>query len=192
MTGSHIDFPAALADLVQYQDGAVVSQTLVKAETGTVTLFAFDAGEYVSALPDIAAKKAYLQQLKATNEGAYIRYVWPGGAVEYLLFVKPVQLPDGRLIYGMNTHDQQPVHPLLQLPMIGPQESDVITRAPSYVLTLETLRSLPTGQPTRYIVPFERVYDARFPSLARADWNVLTNFYQARHTLLPLVWGRPP
>jgi quercetin dioxygenase-like cupin family protein len=48
LNGSRIDFPAALADLVQYQDGAVVSQTLVKAETGTVTVFAFDAGEGLS------------------------------------------------------------------------------------------------------------------------------------------------
>ena len=33
-----------LMDLVNYQDGAVVSRTLVKGTTGTVTLFAFDEG----------------------------------------------------------------------------------------------------------------------------------------------------
>ena len=137
--------------------------------------FAFDPGEYASALPDIAAKQNYLRQLKETHEAAYIRYVWPGGSVEYVLFVKPVQLPDGNLIYGMNTSDQQPVSPLLQLPMIGPQESEGHTRSPSYVLTLDKLRSLPTGHPTRYLEPFERVYDARFPSLEKTDWNVLTN-----------------
>lgn len=34
-----------LAQLVAYQEGAVVSRTLVKKDSGTVTLFAFDAGQ---------------------------------------------------------------------------------------------------------------------------------------------------
>ena len=38
----------ALSDLVQYQPGAVVSRTLVKKPAGTVTAFAFDAGEGLS------------------------------------------------------------------------------------------------------------------------------------------------
>lgn len=37
-----------LIDLVNYQDGAVVSRTLVKGTTGTVTLFAFDEGQGLS------------------------------------------------------------------------------------------------------------------------------------------------
>ena len=37
-----------LADLVSYQEGAVVSRTLVKQKHGTVTLFAFDQGENLS------------------------------------------------------------------------------------------------------------------------------------------------
>ncbi|MDD3374791.1 MAG: cupin domain-containing protein [Candidatus Omnitrophica bacterium] len=37
-----------LADLVSYQDGSVVSKTLIKKETGTVTLFAFDQGQGLS------------------------------------------------------------------------------------------------------------------------------------------------
>jgi quercetin dioxygenase-like cupin family protein len=37
-----------LADLVQYQDGSVVSRTIVKRATGTVTLFAFDEGQGLS------------------------------------------------------------------------------------------------------------------------------------------------
>lgn len=45
---SRIDEPVALADLVSYQAGSVVSQTLVKARTGTVTVFAFDVGEGLS------------------------------------------------------------------------------------------------------------------------------------------------
>ena len=36
------------ADLVAFQPGAVVSRTLVKKPTGTVTAFAFDAGEGLS------------------------------------------------------------------------------------------------------------------------------------------------
>lgn len=37
-----------LADLVEYQENAVVSRTLVKRGTGTVTLFAFDAEQALS------------------------------------------------------------------------------------------------------------------------------------------------
>jgi quercetin dioxygenase-like cupin family protein len=37
-----------LADLVSYQEGAVVSRTLVSRPAGTVTLFAFDAGQGLS------------------------------------------------------------------------------------------------------------------------------------------------
>jgi quercetin dioxygenase-like cupin family protein len=37
-----------LAGLVNYQDGAVVSREVVSQPTGTVTAFAFDAGEQLS------------------------------------------------------------------------------------------------------------------------------------------------
>ncbi|HWP37274.1 MAG TPA: cupin domain-containing protein [Gemmatimonadales bacterium] len=37
-----------LSDLVRYQPGAVVSRTIVKRTTGTVTAFAFDEGEGLS------------------------------------------------------------------------------------------------------------------------------------------------
>jgi quercetin dioxygenase-like cupin family protein len=37
-----------VVDLVAYQDGAVVSRIVVKRETGSVTLFAFDAGQELS------------------------------------------------------------------------------------------------------------------------------------------------
>lgn len=37
-----------LAGLVDYQDGAVVSRTLAKKDTGTMTVFAFDKGEGLS------------------------------------------------------------------------------------------------------------------------------------------------
>jgi len=37
-----------VADLVSYQDGAVVSRIILKRETGNVTLFAFDTGQELS------------------------------------------------------------------------------------------------------------------------------------------------
>jgi quercetin dioxygenase-like cupin family protein len=39
---------AKLADLVDYQDGAVVSREIINKKTGTVTLFAFDKGQGLS------------------------------------------------------------------------------------------------------------------------------------------------
>jgi len=47
-SGNEWSGPVAQADLVQYQPGAVVSRTLVKKPTGTVTAFAFAAGEGLS------------------------------------------------------------------------------------------------------------------------------------------------
>jgi quercetin dioxygenase-like cupin family protein len=43
-----IETPANLADLVDYQDGSIVSRALVKDKAGTVTAFAFAAGEGLS------------------------------------------------------------------------------------------------------------------------------------------------
>ncbi len=37
-----------LEDLVEYQEGSVISRTIIKKNTGTVTLFAFDQGEGLS------------------------------------------------------------------------------------------------------------------------------------------------
>ena len=37
-----------LVDLLQYQDGSIVSRVLLKNKGGTVTLFAFDVGESLS------------------------------------------------------------------------------------------------------------------------------------------------
>ncbi len=45
------DLSAAVHDLsglIQYQEAAVVSRTLIKKPTGTVTLFAFDKGQELS------------------------------------------------------------------------------------------------------------------------------------------------
>ncbi|MBU2043648.1 MAG: cupin domain-containing protein [Candidatus Omnitrophica bacterium] len=37
-----------LSELVDYQDGSIVSKVLIKGQTGTVTLFAFDQGQALS------------------------------------------------------------------------------------------------------------------------------------------------
>ncbi len=37
-----------LEDLVEYQQGSVISRTIIKKEAGTVTLFAFEKGEELS------------------------------------------------------------------------------------------------------------------------------------------------
>lgn len=43
-----LDGAIALIALVDYQPGAVISRTIIKRTTGTVTAFAFDAGEGLS------------------------------------------------------------------------------------------------------------------------------------------------
>jgi quercetin dioxygenase-like cupin family protein len=40
--------PVKFADLIDYQDGSVVSRTIIDKETGTVTLFAFEKGQGLS------------------------------------------------------------------------------------------------------------------------------------------------
>jgi quercetin dioxygenase-like cupin family protein len=40
--------PHCVAELVSYQDGAIVSRIIVKRDTGNITLFAFDAGQDLS------------------------------------------------------------------------------------------------------------------------------------------------
>ena len=39
---------AKIAELAQYQDGSIVSRTIIERKIGTVTLFAFDAGQGLS------------------------------------------------------------------------------------------------------------------------------------------------
>jgi len=40
--------PSRIADLIDYQEGAVVSKTLVDKKSGTITLFAFDKNQGLS------------------------------------------------------------------------------------------------------------------------------------------------
>lgn len=39
---------ASMTNLVAYQDGSIVSRTIIDKDTGTVTLFAFDTGQGLS------------------------------------------------------------------------------------------------------------------------------------------------
>jgi quercetin dioxygenase-like cupin family protein len=60
-----------LAELVEYQDGSVISRIVVKAETGNVTLFAFDAGQELSehTAPFAALVQALDGEVKITISG---------------------------------------------------------------------------------------------------------------------------
>ena len=55
-----------LGEMVNYQDGAVVSRTLVKRATGTITTFAFDAGQGLS--EHTAAFDALVQMIEGEAE----------------------------------------------------------------------------------------------------------------------------
>lgn len=67
---SKSELPAAevvrLSELVNYQDGSVVSRTLVKRPTGTVTIFAFAEGQELS--EHTAAFDALVQLLDGEAE----------------------------------------------------------------------------------------------------------------------------
>jgi quercetin dioxygenase-like cupin family protein len=55
-----------LASLVHYADGSVVSRTLTKGKAGTMTVFAFDAGQALS--EHSAPFDAYIQVLDGEGE----------------------------------------------------------------------------------------------------------------------------
>lgn len=55
-----------LSELATYQPGAVVSRTLIKRPTGTVTVFAFDAGQGLS--EHTAAFDALVQTIEGEAE----------------------------------------------------------------------------------------------------------------------------
>ena len=63
MAGAEI---VRLGEMVNYQDGAVVSRTLVKRATGTITAFAFDAGQGLS--EHTAAFDALVQMMEGEAE----------------------------------------------------------------------------------------------------------------------------
>lgn len=48
MTAELVGKTLKIVDLIEYQEGAVVSREIIRKETGTVTIFAFDKGEGLS------------------------------------------------------------------------------------------------------------------------------------------------
>ena len=58
--------PHVLGDVIAYQDGAVVSRELIRKETGTITVFAFDEGQGLS--EHTAPFDAFVQVLEGKVE----------------------------------------------------------------------------------------------------------------------------
>ena len=73
---------AKLFDLVDYQDGSVVSREIIKKETGTVTLFAFDEGQGLS---------------EHTAPFDALVYLLDGEA-EIVISGKPLRLKEGEIV----------------------------------------------------------------------------------------------
>ena len=73
---------AKAAQLVNYQDGAIVSREIVKKPTGTVTVFAFEKGEGLS--EHTAPFDALVQVLE--------------GEIEITISGQPYRLQDGEMI----------------------------------------------------------------------------------------------
>ena len=73
---------AKLFDLVGYQDGSVVSREIIKKETGTVTLFAFDEGQGLS---------------EHTAPFDALVYLLDGEA-EIVISGKPLRLKEGEIV----------------------------------------------------------------------------------------------
>ena len=73
---------AKTIELVKYQKGTIVSKTIIKKETGTVTLFAFDEGQGLS--EHTAPFDALVHILE--------------GEAEVMISGKKVQLKDGEMV----------------------------------------------------------------------------------------------
>lgn len=70
-----------LVDMISYQEGSVVSQTIIDKEVGTVTLFAFDEGQGLS--EHTAPYDALVQILE--------------GEAEVIISKKPIRVKQGEL-----------------------------------------------------------------------------------------------
>ncbi len=79
----------ALAELVAYSEGSIVSRTLVDTEHTTVTLFAFDADQSLS--EHTAPFDAYVNVLDGTAELAIGGETVPAGAGQIVLM--PADVP---------------------------------------------------------------------------------------------------
>ncbi|OGN93303.1 MAG: cupin [Chloroflexi bacterium RBG_13_50_10] len=77
-----------LADLVDYQDGSVVSREIISKQAGTVTLFAFDKGQGLS---------------EHTAPFDALVYVFDGEA-EIVISGKPLRLGEGEMVIMPANH----------------------------------------------------------------------------------------
>jgi len=86
MSANKGELPSAevvrFADLVSYGDGSVVSRTILKRETGTITLFAFDEDQGLS--EHTAAYDAVVQILE--------------GEAEITISGKPLRVSEGEAV----------------------------------------------------------------------------------------------
>ena len=80
--------PTSLSELIQYQAGAVVSRTILKRRSGTVTAFAFDEGEGLS--EHTAAFDALVSMIEGTAE------ITVAGLAHRIAAGQILQLPAGR------------------------------------------------------------------------------------------------
>jgi len=71
-----------LIDLADYQEGSVVSRTIIDKATGTVTFFAFDKGQSLS---------------EHTTPFDALVYLLDGEA-EVIIYGKPIRLKDGEMV----------------------------------------------------------------------------------------------
>jgi len=71
-----------LVDLIAYQEGAVVSRTIIDKEIGTVTLFAFDEGQGLS---------------EHTAPYDALVYIVEGDA-EIIIAQKPIHMKEGEIV----------------------------------------------------------------------------------------------
>ncbi|NLE74504.1 MAG: cupin domain-containing protein [Actinobacteria bacterium] len=100
MNENLIGVPVTLADVVEMQAGAVVSREIVRAEQGTVTAFAFDAGQGLSehTAPFDAMVVALEGEVEITIAGMAHRVVagqmliMPAGKPHALLAVTPFKM----------------------------------------------------------------------------------------------------
>lgn len=74
--------PLELTDLADYQEGSVVSQTIINKKTGTVTFFAFDQGQGLSEHTAPFDALVYLLD----------------GEVEIVISGKPLQVKKGEMV----------------------------------------------------------------------------------------------
>ncbi len=93
MTKVESSFPAAqaqpLVELVQYAEGSIVSRALVQKGVGSLTLFAFDAGQELS--EHSAPFDAYVQVLDGEAELVIGGKPVPAGAGQLVLM--PANVP---------------------------------------------------------------------------------------------------